>query len=286
MISKKGLAASFLATSLLFSGVGAVLSEITTASAAQVSPYQTELNTFAAHYAKIFRTVEGYTKQLDGAKSESQAIKIHDQYMTYFSSALDDDAKFAKYNAEIQNLDEFIYNSLVEMYNFEIDTIDYMNGDLSKADYDKSYNSMTKFVDSQDALFKKAAASYKAKYKITFSNDMLYLLDGEQQDTIRTVTYTVKKGDNLYRIAIKYKTSVDALKKLNHLKSSSLKIGQKLKVPVTSNPAATPASYKVKKGDTLYSISKTARLSVAELKKLNNLKSDSIYVGQVLKFKK
>ncbi|PLT27885.1 LysM peptidoglycan-binding domain-containing protein [Peribacillus deserti] len=286
MTIKKGLTASVLATTLLFSGAAALPASITASAAVQVSKYQTELNTFASHYAKIFRTVEAYTKQLDAAKTEEQAINIHDKYMTYFSSALDEDAKFVKYNPEIQQLDEYIYNSLVEMFNFELYTIHYLNGELSKAAYDKEYKSMTKYVDSQDALFKKAAAAYKTKHKITFSNDMLYLLDAEQSETVKTAVYTVKKGDNLYRIAIKYKTTVAALKKLNNLKSESLKIGQKLKVPAAASSTVKSSTYTVKKGDTLYRISKTVNVSVSDLKKLNNMKSDRIYVGQVLKIKK
>ena len=42
------------------------------------------------------------------------------------------------------------------------------------------------------------------------------------------VTYTVKIGDNLYSIARKYNTTVDAIKKKNNLTSNNLSIGQKL----------------------------------------------------------
>ena len=40
------------------------------------------------------------------------------------------------------------------------------------------------------------------------------------------MTYTVKKGDNLYSVARKYNTTVDAIKKKNNLKSNLLSIGQ------------------------------------------------------------
>ena len=45
-----------------------------------------------------------------------------------------------------------------------------------------------------------------------------------------TKTYTVKKGDSLYSIAKKYKTTVEALKKTNKLKKDALQPGQKLKI--------------------------------------------------------
>jgi LysM repeat protein len=44
------------------------------------------------------------------------------------------------------------------------------------------------------------------------------------------ITYTVKKGDSLYKIANKYKTSVNELLELNNLKSANLAIGQVLKI--------------------------------------------------------
>src|SRR5699024_5437865 len=103
-------------------------------------------------------------------------------------------------------------------------------------------------------------------------------------------TYTVKSGDTLSHIAVKYGTSVSDLKKLNNLKSDLIYVGQKLKVngssssskPTTPTPS-TGSTYTVKSGDTLTHIARQYKTSVSELKKLNHLKSDLIYVGQKLK---
>lgn len=43
--------------------------------------------------------------------------------------------------------------------------------------------------------------------------------------------YTVKSGDSLYRIALAFGTTVDAIKNLNNLTSNNLSIGQKLLIP-------------------------------------------------------
>src|SRR5699024_4459710 len=105
-------------------------------------------------------------------------------------------------------------------------------------------------------------------------------------------TYTVKGGDTLSHIARQYKTSVSELKKLNHLKSDLIFVGQKLKVkrssssskPTTSAQSAG-STYTVKGDDNLSQISLKYKTNVSELKKLNHSKSDLIFVGQKLKVK-
>ena len=92
--------------------------------------------------------------------------------------------------------------------------------------------------------------------------------------------YIVKKGDTLYGIASKYNTTVDNLKDINNLTSNLLSIGQKLKV---SNDIEKDNIYVVKKGDTLYGIASMYNTTVSELKKLNNLSSNSLAIGQELK---
>ena len=93
--------------------------------------------------------------------------------------------------------------------------------------------------------------------------------------------YVVKKGDTLYSIARKYNTSVDNLKSINNIITDSLAIGQIIKLPSTSNVASD--TYIVKKGDSLYSIARTYNTSVDKLKEINNLTSNALAIGQVLK---
>jgi 3D (Asp-Asp-Asp) domain-containing protein len=65
----------------------------------------------------------------------------------------------------------------------------------------------------------------------------IFLLGTSLEAFAATNTYTVKKGDTLYRIAKSYKISVDALKTANHLKSDKIQLNQKLVIPTK---AATP----------------------------------------------
>ena len=93
------------------------------------------------------------------------------------------------------------------------------------------------------------------------------------------ITYTVKKGDNLYDIAKKYNTSVDNIKRLNNLSSNLLSIGQILKIPSSSTSVNF---YIVQKGDNLYSIARKFNISVDSIKKKNNLSSNLLSIGQKL----
>ncbi|MBO5138745.1 MAG: LysM peptidoglycan-binding domain-containing protein, partial [Bacilli bacterium] len=97
--------------------------------------------------------------------------------------------------------------------------------------------------------------------------------------------YTVSKGDTLYSIARKFNTSVDSIKSLNNLTSNTLSIGQVIKIPFTGDgtTSSNVTNYTVSKGDTLYSIARKFNTSVDSIKSLNNLTSNTLSIGQVIK---
>ena len=104
------------------------------------------------------------------------------------------------------------------------------------------------------------------------------------------ILYKVKKGDTLIKIAKKFRVSVSEIKRANNLKSSKLYAGQIIKIPIpqkiveeTREEKIVYKVYKVKKGDTLIKIAKKFNVSVAEIKRINKLKSHKIRVGQKLK---
>ena len=104
--------------------------------------------------------------------------------------------------------------------------------------------------------------------------------------TVTTIDYVVKKGDSLYSIAKRYNTTVKDITRLNNLTSNSLTVGQLLIIAIDDNATSTPTTYKdyvVKKGDSLYSIANKNNITVDELKKINNLTSNMLSIGQVLK---
>lgn len=105
--------------------------------------------------------------------------------------------------------------------------------------------------------------------------------DTENEDIKESNIYTVKKGDSLWLIANKYGTTVDELKNANNLKSNTLSIGQTLIVP-EKKESTSKISYVVKKGDSLWLIANKYDTTVEKIKSTNNLKSNTLSIGQVL----
>lgn len=94
-------------------------------------------------------------------------------------------------------------------------------------------------------------------------------------------TYIVQKGDSLWSIANKFNMTVSELKNLNNLTNNLLSIGQVLKIKDSSNNGKT--TYTVQKGDSLWVIANKYDITTEELKSYNNLTSNLLSIGQVLK---
>ncbi len=105
----------------------------------------------------------------------------------------------------------------------------------------------------------------------------------------RQIYHTVRRGENLVLIANRYKVSISDLREWNNLKSSYLRVGQKLKIfsdveksQLASNNRREQNYYIVRRGETLSDISRKFKLSISDLKEWNNLKGDRVIAGQRL----
>lgn len=97
------------------------------------------------------------------------------------------------------------------------------------------------------------------------------------------IYHTVQAGENLYRIAKRYGTTVEAIMAANGITDArSLKVGQVLLIPVGGGTTGM-GTYVVQPGDTLYSIAKRFGTTVETLAALNGLAPPyTIKVGQSL----
>jgi len=133
----------------------------------------------------------------------------------------------------------------------------------------------------------------------------------EEKAAPEVITYKVKKGDSLERIALRHHTTVRSIRTLNNLKPNEpVQAGRTIKVPVEkpdedlpaepvgtakapkpaakktaeAEPAQKVTTYRVKKGDTLGKIATRQNTTIAELLKLNNMKlNEPLYIDRKLK---
>jgi N-acetylmuramoyl-L-alanine amidase len=94
-------------------------------------------------------------------------------------------------------------------------------------------------------------------------------------------TYYVQPGDSLYRIATRYGASINDLQRLNQLENLNLYPGQALQIGATGGNNQSNY-HTVSPGDSLYLIAQRYNISVAALKKSNNLSGNSLLNGQRL----
>ncbi len=110
------------------------------------------------------------------------------------------------------------------------------------------------------------------------------------------VWHRVRRGETLSLIAQRYNTTVWDIVRVNRLRHKHLiRAGQKLKIPLSTrkkgkivtvcNRPPEKGEYVVKPGDSLWIIAKKFGISAKKLAEMNNLKSNRIYVGQILRVK-
>lgn len=106
----------------------------------------------------------------------------------------------------------------------------------------------------------------------------------EEEIISEGTVYTVKSGDTLYSIAKQYNVSVDDIVNQNNLVSNNLTIGKKLLIP--SGKSSDIIVYTVQRGDSLWALANNYNTTIDDIKRLNNLTSDVLTVGQELQIKK
>ena len=107
------------------------------------------------------------------------------------------------------------------------------------------------------------------------------LIAWNKRNGILPGSYTVKRGDNLSEIALRFGLSLSELKRLNNLTSNTIQIGQRLTLP--GNEPVRASEHMIRRGETLSEIAERYRVNLSSLRQANNISGDRIMVGQILK---
>ena len=102
--------------------------------------------------------------------------------------------------------------------------------------------------------------------------------------TTRRITYRVRSGDTISGIAKRFGVKASAIRRDNRLKSDRLKIGQRLRLTIheVERTRIIKTVYRVKPGDTLYTIANRYKTKVSAIIDENELTSQTLRQGQRL----
>jgi membrane-bound lytic murein transglycosylase D len=109
---------------------------------------------------------------------------------------------------------------------------------------------------------------------------------------VRVCSFKLRGGETVQKLARKLGTDPDTILAMNALSASArLRAGDSIYLPVRARELGTlldhsddrSVFYAVRKGDTLYSIAKRHSLTVAELRELNDLRTNTLRTGQKLR---
>lgn len=140
-------------------------------------------------------------------------------------------------------------------------------------------------------------SAYQLRVPVGYGNKVLASINSVSRYIPPEATYRnhyVRRGETVSVIARRYGTSISAIARANRLgRNYLIRVGQKLRIPgrgssYTSYQPRTLTKegeklvYSVKKGDSLYVIAKAFNTTVQEIKKQNNLQSNTLHVGQKL----
>ena len=164
------------------------------------------------------------------------------------------------------------------------------------------YNYSSAFIANEDSIYTHRAAELLNPQTLVSTKPA----SASSSSTGTRISYKVRSGDSLGKIAARHHVTVAQLKSWNHLRSNTIRVGQRLYIyknggPAVSSssqtttskaPASTAAAssdgyvtYKVRKGDTLYKIARQYGVTADQIMKYNGI-GEKIREGQTLKIPK
>lgn len=257
---------------------------------------------FWAVYNYLPRETRGYVPAFVGAM---YAIKYSKEYGLQASGVqmpAQVDTFEIHRNLHLRQISEMIGIPMTELKNLNPQYIkDVIPGNNKTYILRLPFNYSSAFIENEDSIYTYRAAEL-------LNPQTLVKTESSRDSTSRTVrasgggnsggsriSYKVKKGDSLGKIASHYGVTVTQLKNWNHIKGNTIKVGQRLYIykkgssgysststKSSSGSSSNYVTYTVRNGDTLSKIASRYGTTVSKIQKANGIGS-KIRAGQKLK---
>ena len=261
-------------------------------------------------YDYLPRETRGYVPAFVGAM---YALRYSKEYGLTPNSAqmpVQVDTFEIKKNLHFQQISDLVGISVEELENLNPQYIkDVIPGNSGPYILRLPFNYTSAFIANEDSVYTHRAGELLNPQTLISSKPVSRASGSNTSAGATRVTYKVRSGDNLGKIAARYHVTVNQLKSWNNLKSSTIRVGQTLVIqkggaPVSSSSASTAstkpkttaassspkpqtqsgqaATYKVKQGDNLYNLAKKYGTTADKLMKYNGINSN-LRIGQIIK---
>ncbi|GMQ24909.1 lytic transglycosylase domain-containing protein [Algoriphagus sp. oki45] len=189
----------------------------------------------------------------------------------------------------------FRMEKLAELTDICLKDLEELNPSIKNRNIPESNRSMAIRIPKNKSLFLKQNLAWIGDSlgnapTMLLASQMVPVEEAATSVNREAITYRVRSGDVLGKIASNHGVTVTQLKDWNNLNSNLIRVGQTLRIysgnssssTLADNSSSGTKTYTVRPGDSLWIISKKHSLSVEQIKRLNNLNSNNIKPGQKL----
>ena len=248
-------------------------------------------------YDYLPRETRGYVPAFVGAMYAIRYSKEYGLTPSNVQMPVQVDTFEIRKNLHFQQVSDLVGISVEELENLNPQYIkDIVPGNSKPYILRIPFNYSSAFIANEDSLY-----THRAEELFNPQTLESVKSSSASSSTGERVAYKVKNGDNLGKIAARYRVTVNQLKSWNHLRSNTIRVGQTLYIYRSGGPSPASAAaktqttgktsstatgqgttYKVQKGDSLYKIAKKYGTTADRLMEYNGIGS-SLRIGQVIK---
>ena len=260
---------------------------------------------FWSVYDYLPRETRGYVPAFVGAMYAIKYSKEYGLAANGVQMPVQVDTFEIRKNLHFEQISDLVGISVQELENLNPQYIkDVIPGDSKPYILRIPFNYTSAFIANEDSIYTHRASELLNPQTLLSSKpSQRETRSGSSSSSSTRIAYKVRSGDNLGKIAARHHVTVNQIKSWNHLKSTTIRVGQTLyiyssstpskstsasasKAPSTTSKPATSSgqatTYKVKQGDSLYKIAKRYGTTADKLMKYNGI-SSKLKIGQIIK---